>query len=844
MRIARSTLIGTAVAMALFGRNGAVHAQTSGDQTTSNQNLQEIVVTGIRASLEQAIARKRAASSIVDVVTAEDIGKMPDKNIADSLQRLPGVTISSAGANEGGFDEADRVSLRGTNPSLTQTLVNGHSVASGDWFVLDQVGNTVGRSVSYTLLPSELVSRVVVHKSSEASIVEGGVTGSVDIITRKPLDFRKSNTLEASVGGAYADLPGTTDPQFNALGNWVNDDHTFGVLLQVFSETRHLRRDGQEILGYGTIGATSAFVVGQAATPGSPATPTSPAVLPTPAIAPHPDLAGVQYPALIGSALFQQKRQRNGGLIDVQWAPSDTFSLDGSFFSSKLEATNVNDNYLFWGNNIFNGGNGEQAPDAGYVIRANTLVSATFSPLAPQYKPNTYGVYDQISRPDESASTNFGNLDMKIKASDVFNVFGQLGVSRGHGRTPTQDVLETNPGVSTGAGYQLNGTSSAPNWNLGSQINTTPNGVGFGWIFGDQNIDVVDKEWWTKIDAQYDFHAGSFQDLKFGARFDSHQRESQNVIGQGPLLPGASNTANWPQGYQNYPTNYGYGLGGSYPTQIWYYTPAQLAAYDSQFTNRNPVTRADWTSDFALNEKDTAAYVQADFSGSSWTANVGLRAVRTEDTALNNVSASPLQPGAITTSAFGPYIPVTTEHTYNDLLPSANLKLDLTRDLVARFAASQTLARPDYSALSGPVSLGAPPPTPTSPASTGSGSNPDLKPIKSNNFDAGLEWYFAPRSLVSAGLFYMDLKNYVTFGSVTKNFEFFSGLDRNTAFSQGAVGSLAASLGYTVNDSFSITLDGMNLNNPTLKYFALNEQQPRAFYKNGAQYYLNLRFKL
>jgi len=349
--------------MALFGRNGAVQAQTSDDQTTPNQNLQEVVVTGIRASLEQAIAQKRAATSVVDVVTAEDIGKLPDKNIADSLQRLPGVTISSAGANEGGFDEADRVSLRGTNPSLTQTLVNGHSVASGDWFVLDQAG-TVGRSVSYTLLPSELVSRVVVHKSSEASIVEGGVAGSVDIITRKPLDFRKSNTLEASVGGAYADLPGTTDPQFSALGNWVNDDHTFGILLQVFSETRHLRRDGQEILGYGTIDPTSAFVVGKAATP---ATATSPAL---PAIAPHPDLAGVQYPALIGSALFQQRRQRNGGLIDAQWAPSDKLSLDGSFFSSKLEATNVNDNYLFWGNNIFNGGNGEQAPQGANVTEA------------------------------------------------------------------------------------------------------------------------------------------------------------------------------------------------------------------------------------------------------------------------------------------------------------------------------------------------------------------------------------------------------------------------------------------------------------------------------------------
>ncbi len=150
--------------------------------------LQEIVVTGIRQSVEQSIDAKRASIEFTEVVTAEDIGKMADKNVADSLARLPGITTSAAGANEGGFDENDRVSMRGTNPSLTQTLINGHNVAAGDWFVLDQV-QTVGRSVSYTLLPSEIVSKVVVEKSSSASLVEGGVAGSVDIITRKPLDF-------------------------------------------------------------------------------------------------------------------------------------------------------------------------------------------------------------------------------------------------------------------------------------------------------------------------------------------------------------------------------------------------------------------------------------------------------------------------------------------------------------------------------------------------------------------------------------------------------------------------------------------------------------------------------
>ena len=109
------------------------------------------------------------------------------------------MTISSQSGGSGGFDENDRVSLRGTNPSLTHTLINGHSVATGDWFVLDQV-SLVGRSVSFAMLPSELVSQVIVRKTATADMVEGGIAGRVDIITRKPLQFAKQVTVEGSIG--------------------------------------------------------------------------------------------------------------------------------------------------------------------------------------------------------------------------------------------------------------------------------------------------------------------------------------------------------------------------------------------------------------------------------------------------------------------------------------------------------------------------------------------------------------------------------------------------------------------------------------------------------------------
>jgi iron complex outermembrane recepter protein len=898
MKRTRSSLIGTAVAIALFGPSGPANGQ----------DLEEVVVTGIRFSNQKSLDTKREANSVVEVVTAEDILKMPDKNVADSLSRLPGVTVSSASANEGGFDENDRISMRGTNPSLTQTLINGHNVAAGDWFVLNQV-QQVGRSVSYTLLPSELVNQVVVHKSSQASLVEGGVSGSVDILTRKPLDFAEQFTLSASAGGVWAEQPDEIDPQLSALLNWKNDTGTLGIMVQAFSEERHLRRDGVELLGYGTIAPGSAIATS------------------------NPDLSGVAFPVLIGAALFEQERQRTGGLVDIQLRPSDQLSLDLQYFVSDLDATNYNRNFLFWTSNLLQGGAG-QAPDPGYVVRNGTLVEASWSgPGTP-----SSGVYDQISRPDAKATSNYGAFSASYAFTDTFSLSGEIGTSEGHGKTPTQNVSETVTPAGTGGSYQLHGTGDAPDFDFGSADTSTPfpGGVpvGFGWIFGAQAVDVEDQEDWAQIDADYQLEGGAFTGLQFGLRYSNHERVSLDVIGQGPLFPGASDPANYPDSFQNYPADFSFG--GSTLNNFWYWTPAQLAAYNnSDNVNRDPVARLDWTSMYQVEEMNSAAYVQADFAGSNWSGNIGLRYARTEEDIVSYVSADPSDPRAVTGSAFGAFKGVNTINTYDDWLPSANLKWNLTDDLIARFAVAKTLTRPDYSALGGFVNLGIPPATPDEIGS-GFGGNPDLEPIRSTNFDAGLEWYFAENSLLGVGLFYMDLDNYVTFGTerrtyltyganypegadvqydltvpvnaqgrvqgvefsyqqaINDNFgvfgnytyadgeqtslvtagddrlvgtsentynlggyfetdafharvnytfrsEFFSGLDRLTAFSQDDIASLSASLGYTFAEKYTVTLDGQNLNNPTLKYFALNEDQPRAFYKNGAQYYLNFR---
>lgn len=902
----RKTLLSASILAALSFTGAAVAQEAAPPASTEATDLDAIVVVGIRGSLEKSLNTKRDAGSRVEAVSAEDIGKLPAKNVADTLQQLPGVNISSSSATEGGFDEADRVSLRGTNPSLTQTLVNGHGVGTGDWFVLSQVAN-VGRSVSYSLFPAEIVDQVVVHKSSEAKLVEGGSAGSVNIITRKPLQYTDKFTASASVGAVHADLPDKTDPQLSALFNWKNDADTAGVLLQAFYQKRHLRRDGQEVVGgYGQIGYDA------------PVTET------------NPDLAGVYYPNLLGAVLFEQKRERKGGSIDIQVKPSDNLTLGLNGFYSKLEADNYNRNYMMWGSQFVN----VCAPDAGYTVNNGVLTHATYGACAPNPDDVTpFGVYDMISRPGASSSTHYVTFDADWWASDSLQFKFQAGTTKGKGSSPTQDVLETGLAPDAGASWSMRGIRKAIDWSLGGDNTAATHLPNKGWIFGGQGIEVIDKEDWFSADGTVHFFDGVLASLDFGLRHARHERRNDYEIAQGPnWATDWTNIANYPTSAGRYPGNFGNGLGGQFPGGIWYYTPEQLKQINEEFANRSFPERFYFSDVYSVEERSSAAYVQANFAGDRWSGNLGLRYVRTESD-IGFTQALPVDsgiPGAITGSAFGDYLPVTVDNDYNKLLPSANFKYDVTEDMVLRLAASQTMTRPDFSALAGSLSL-------ADLTHTGSGGNPLLKPLVSTNFDVSWEWYFAPRALLSVSLFSMDLKDYITFGTETIQYKdqaasheagtdiyadydvsipvnmdgkltgfeiayqqpigeyfgvaanytrangdlddgkplngasrntwnvsgyfeneqfnarlsytfreaFFAGVSRTDAFYQDDFGTLSASLGYKINDSMSLSLDGLNLNNPKYSYYTETPVgvQQYAMYSNGRQYYLTFRWK-
>ncbi len=747
----KTILIGSASILALSAAPAWAQA-TPPPSVSDAETSSDIIVTGVRASLEKAINLKRIADNHVEVISAEDIGKLPDKNVADALQRLPGINTSSAASGEGGFDENDRVSIRGTSPSLTQVTIDGHAVSTGDWFILDQY-STVGRSTSFDLLPSEMVSAVVVNKTQDASLLEGGVAGSIDLRLRSALDFKKQFVIEASAQGAYNTQSKETKPQVNGLLGWRNEDSTFGIIVQGFYEKRSLRRYGQETLGYSAITASNA---------------TGAAI---------PSLVGVQAPTLIGSTLFEQQRTRAGGVTTIDFKPSDTLKLEASGFYSHLNASNVNDNYLYWGSREL-----DRNVPTSYTVKNNTLVAASYPLIAPSGafagQPIEGIVADNIVRPNASGETWFANLDATWEASDKLKITGQVGYTHGLGNTPTSPFFEVD--APTGAAYAPSGNGFAVTT---ANINpSSPVGVSNDFAI-NETFQSIDRELYGKLDGSYEIGEGPIKKIDFGARIAGHERK---VVGFDRGCTLGANGQCYGAGLYNfagvnpspYPSGFNAGtLGIPGLLQPLAGSPQAITNVINAITNpfRGPISNIVqpaneyWPGEFKVKETDIEGYALAHIGGDRWRGNFGLRVVSTKESAFVNqpltctpgaTGATACPAGAITTSAYGPFLIDNVKHTYLDFLPSLNLVFDLSNKVLLRVAASETLSRPDFSALGGTVSL-------TDTNFTGSGGNPNLKPIKATVFDGSLEYYYGKAALASISVFHDDLQSYVTFGTST-----------------------------------------------------------------------------
>jgi iron complex outermembrane receptor protein len=894
-----------AVSAALLTLSAPVFAQATSAQEGAQApaDMAVIAVTGIRASKQKSLETKKNSGASVEVVSAEDIGKMPDKNIADAVQRLPGVNIGATSAGQ--FDEAERVSLRGTSPSLTLTTLNGHSVSSGDWHVADQTSS--GRSVGFALLPSELVSQVIVYKSAQADVVEGGLIGTVDINSRRPLDFKKPLTIEASIGAVYADLPNKTTPQFSALVNWKNEAATIGVMAQGFAEKRAIRRDSQEHLDWRTISPTSTLAKA------------------------HPDLANARYSGLIGSSLFDGVRDRKGGMLALEAKPNRDLTIGVTGMFATLDATNYNRNHMADFSDAIGSGNGVQNFQYTLSPSGKTINHIALPNQGPYVNDDSIPteVVESYVRDGARSTSAFLDLNAKYRISDELEMKAQIGYTKGEGKTPKQNSLEVNVYNSSSA-YTLYGMNHAADVSFGSN-NTgdfkNPNIVLTG--AGGTSITTKDEETNGQLDFTYRLSKGMFNRAKFGARYSTHTRELHQIA---PAL--LTNTLPAWDG-STYPSDFGSDIGGTFPRNGWFIAPDVLAQWKGgNNLDADPLRRELLRAEFKLTEKNTAAYAMTEFEDGKLSGNAGVRAVQTKEEALVAVPVAgavcpaltpcPSVPGAITTSVYGTYYQAPVSNSYTNFLPSLNLRYELDRGVIGRVAINRTLSRADYADLAGGIS------GVDNLTHKATGGNPNLKPSTADNVDASLAWYFAPRALLSAGVFHSNIHDYVKFGETSmtlfntttnkddtytvtspgaisarvqgfelayeqpigagfgfnSNYTYADSKDSDGARMKGQskhtynIGAfyeddkmsarvayngrsdyiisinrtgptvqnapfktLSASIQYKLTENLSISLDGLNLNNPISKAYSQNEEQPTAFRENGRQYYLNLRMK-
>ena len=665
---------------------------------------QAIVITGFRRSIAASIQAKRDSSVIADILTAEDIGKFPDKNVAEALQRVPGVVINRE------FGEGERVSVRGTDKNLTKTLLNGHNVATADWFILDQLSAT--RAFNYLTLPSEVVGQLEVYKSPQADIEEGGVGATINVHTRNPLDLDPL-TISASAQMVYSERAGKWDPQASGLISWKNSSGTLGVLLGAVYQKRQIRRDGVEVLTYFS----------------------------DPAIA-----GGAAIPGLIGSALFQQDRERYGGNIGVQFRPSDALEVNVTGLYTRFNADNFNQNFLAWGSNAIGGG----GTLTNFTVEDDTVTSGTITST-----PGGRGVvFDAIDRLAYSEVWS-GDFDALYHFNARSTLHFKAGYTEAHGNTKAQPFFEGG----APAGFDFDLTGRTPQVTFSGIDPTVPNDLAFD--FGSlHKITNSDKEKYAYLDWEQGLDLGPINAVKVGAKFTDHDRKtgflattyggfflplSATGCGGGPCTPGDFADGLTPDDFLE-----NIALSGTL-TSYWQVDRSKLEDIFLSFPHARILNP---TENYSINEKTYGGYAMAKFGGDNWRGNIGLRVVRTDQTSRGNQLFASNPPPEAIPNAFGAFVPISVKRHYTDFLPSANVAFDLNPHMVLRFAAARTMARPDYTDIVPRVSL-------NPGALTGSGGDPSVKPFRADQYDVSFEWYPDRETIVAAALYYKDIQSYI-----------------------------------------------------------------------------------
>jgi iron complex outermembrane recepter protein len=690
---------------------GASTAPRTDDTTAAegtpadDEYVEEIVVVGLQRSMQKAQTIKRDSEQIVDTVVAEDIGKLPDVTVSETAARIPGVQV----ARERG-EAAGQVLVRGL-PNLTTTY-NGREIFTAET-----------RSVALGDFPSGAISALEVFKTTTADQIEGGLAGLIDVRSRRPLDF-EGFELSGALRGTFANQSGAFDPNGNILitDRWHTGAGDIGALLN-FSYTRLNYLD------------SARWNSGNISTRAPTDTSTS---------------GPFRFPEAVGIFYGAGKRERPSVNGAVQWRPQSglEFYAEGLWQGYR---DSVSDRQLL-------------IPLLGGGARYTNVT----------LRPGTTDQAQGITV--ENADRPFGFQGATYRTTDT----AQFAVGGSYETGPvrlTADVARTTSQFDMSLLSFDERLAAAPTVDVNFDVPRGPGGVEFSLRdfdltnpanlqyvgFFDRSYIAAGDDWQARTDLDVNTGISFLPKLEAGLRFTTHDAYQENGERYSNAHAGMPLT--------DLPVDLHVFRGGFRGSDIQQTRTWVVPTYESirdnveqlraieGFTPGDPERRRI----FDANEQTYAAYGQARYEFNVGSVRVdgvlGLRAVRTSTTVTSYPTATTTEQGS---------------GSYTDLLPNVSARLRLLRDFQVRLSANQTRTRPGFDQLR-PILLNPPPPClsdPSPPPScqiTGGGGNPDLQPVRSNNYDVSLEYFFQQTGMASLALFRRDFNGFITNLDVTRD---------------------------------------------------------------------------
>jgi len=740
-------------------------AQTTAEAVPDDVGA-KVIVSGIRASLSSSLNTKRIQDGVVDAVSAEDAGKFPDTNIAESLQRVTGVQIQR---NNG---EGRYISVRGLGPEFNNVLVNGRTLTS----------DTGGREFSFDLLSSDLISKALVYKTSQPFLPEGGIGSTVDIQTARPLSGKVGHSSVVNVFDAYDSNSRKHTPNISGMYSFANAQRDFGVSGSL-SYTDRASKQNKAITdswNYRDV----AMINGDLNSKGLTSTDVTTRKL--------------YMPQSFGYQQENETRKRLVGNVTVQYNPSATWKLSADALYSRLDQRNAVIAISDWNN----------PAQLGVTYDANDQVTSFLRPGA-NFLANNPALKDLVGinsndmivkGGDRLSTTSAFGLNSKWNLAPEWKLEGDLSSSRSTSESPDMWVV-AGMVPKNGDALTFNGY---PTLAFGDGI-ADPTAVRAHAV-ANSEVQFRDTLHEGRLNLSWNHDIGYFKGIDSGMAYSQRKvgrnqwsADSWNAFsGYHVALPASLFTVT--------PLN-SMGGGAQAPSQYLSFDPHAYINYLNQPSmlaqSNDPALYSDLKkfpngpmaidytrpSMWAVKEKVSSLFLDSKWEGEGWSANAGMRMVRVQSTStgISRVLLSAVKSPNDTTYIlnWGPSAVTSVSNSYNNFLPSGNLKFDLTDNTILRLAASKTVTRPTLNQLGvenwyggryGDVQTG--------------GGNPYLKPMQSKNFDVSYEWYLSKTNYVSGAVFLKNVSDFLESKLVDMRIPQYSEVVHDTRVRNGQKGKI------------------------------------------------------